>query len=75
MLHTFKGVAGNLCADRLLIAAMRLELELEQDADLQNGLDNLEDELLGIISSIQHYLDNAYPGDSKDVLDHERVLL
>ncbi|WP_052770118.1 PAS domain-containing hybrid sensor histidine kinase/response regulator [Paenibacillus sp. IHB B 3415] len=75
MLHTFKGVAGNLCADRLLTAAVRLERELEQDADLQNGLDNLEDELLGIISSIQHYLDNAYPGDSKDVLDHERVLL
>ncbi|WP_313638230.1 ATP-binding protein [Paenibacillus sp.] len=75
MLHTIKGVAGNICADRLLVAAEKLEIVLEQGADVQTEMDNLELELQWISSSLQYFLDNEFNGDSANAYYRERIIL
>ncbi|MEK3661675.1 response regulator [Paenibacillus sp. FSL F4-0236] len=57
MLHTLKGVAGNISADRLLAAAENLETALEQGADVQIEMYHLERELKWIIFTLHYFLD------------------
>ncbi len=59
MIHTLKGVAGNICADRLLAATEKLEMALVKNADVQTELNHMEWELQWIIFTLHYFLNGS----------------